>query len=92
MSIDPFTGEFESRREAKLTISRVITDRGPDVWVHLLSADGTVVVLSLLHASHFVSSGGTREAVARWLGEMNNTKPPKIPVETPTRFEREEVI
>ena len=81
MSINPFTGEFESRRGPKLTISRVITDRGPDVCIHLLSADGTeVAVLSLEHASQFVSPMETRWAISKWLGEMNNTKPSSLPV------------
>jgi hypothetical protein len=93
MSIDPFTGEFESRREAKLTTSRVKSNDGPDVYVHLMSADGKeMAVLSLLHMSHFVSDNGTRDSVLKWIGEMNNTKPPVLTPVAPTRFEREPVI
>jgi hypothetical protein len=91
MSIDPFTGEFERQRAAHLTISRISTDRGPDVCVHLIAAEGTVVVLSLEHMSHFVSENKTRDAILKWIGEMTNTEP-AIHVTSPTRFEREEVI
>jgi hypothetical protein len=93
MSIDPFTGEFESRREAKLTLSRVNTDTGPDVYLHLISADGKeLTALSLEHVSHFVSDNRIRDAILTWIGEMNNTKPPVHPAIPKTRFEREEVI
>ena len=92
MSIDPFTGEFESRREAKLIISRVNADTGPDVYLHLIAANGQELAALSLKQVAPIALNETRNAILKWIGEMNNTKPPAPSVEPPTRFEREEVI
>ena len=91
MSIDPFTGEFESRREAKVVALPLNTDNGPDVYLKFFSPDGGEVHLSVVSISKSVSEQAGL-ALLKWIGEMTNTKPPVAASIPPTRFEREEVI
>jgi hypothetical protein len=89
MAINPFTGEFE-HSELKVKASLVRAHDGcPDVNLHF----GEGCVLSVNQIAH-LSGPENRAKLAKWVLEANgfSAVPEVKPPETPSRFERDEVI
>lgn len=89
MAIDPFTGEFEHTQKLQVRASLVRAHDGcPDVTLHLGNCS-----LSVNHIAH-LSGPEVRAKLTKWILEMNGfSEAPEIkPPETPSRFERDEVI